>query len=150
MSSSSRRAMSVSSDTNGGSTTNSTDSSSQISSASAESLGSQITSASHIIICKYLKSRAKNSHFAYLAPQTPINWKLGRQLGQGKFLFSCYFNQMNSRWSLGAFGKVYLCYDVDNGSELAIKQIPIQGLNRETSRVSSSPFILIHIFFLRK
>lgn len=35
----------------------------------------------------------------------------------------------------GAFGKVYLCYDVDTGSELAIKQIPIRGLNSETSRV---------------
>jgi len=36
---------------------------------------------------------------------------------------------------LGAFGKVFLCYDVDTGSELAIKQIPIRGLNSETSRV---------------
>ena len=35
----------------------------------------------------------------------------------------------------GAFGKVFLCYDVDTGSELAIKQIPIRGLNSETSRV---------------
>lgn len=54
----------------------------------------------------------------YSAPLTPTNWKLGRQLGQG------------------AFGKVFLCYDVDNGSELAIKQIPIRGLNRETTRVN--------------
>ncbi len=54
----------------------------------------------------------------FLAPQTPSNWKLGRQLGQG------------------AFGKVYLCYDVDTGSELAIKQIPIRGLSSETSRVN--------------
>ena len=39
---------------------------------------------------------------------------------------------------LGAFGKVFLCYDVDTGSELAIKQIPIHGLDSETSRVSYS------------
>ncbi|CAF0975511.1 unnamed protein product [Adineta ricciae] len=49
-------------------------------------------------------------------PQTPSNWKLGRQLGQG------------------AFGKVFLCYDVDNGCELAIKQIPIRGINSDTTR----------------
>lgn len=36
---------------------------------------------------------------------------------------------------LGAFGKVFLCYDVDTGSELAIKQIPIRGLDSESSRV---------------
>ncbi|CAF4913811.1 unnamed protein product, partial [Rotaria sp. Silwood1] len=30
--------------------------------------------------------------------------------------------------------KVLLCYDVDTGSELAIKQIPIRGLSSETSR----------------
>jgi len=39
---------------------------------------------------------------------------------------------------IGAFGKVYLCYDVDTGSELAIKQIPIRGLNSETSRVNKT------------
>jgi hypothetical protein len=38
---------------------------------------------------------------------------------------------------LGAFGKVFLCYDVDNGSELAIKQISIRGINSETTRVNS-------------
>lgn len=54
-SSSSRRAMSVSSDANSGSATNSNDSSSQISSNSSDSLGSQITSNSHIPMCKYSK-----------------------------------------------------------------------------------------------
>lgn len=36
----------------------------------------------------------------------------------------------------GAFGKVYLCYDVDTGSELAVKQIPLQSLTTQTHRVS--------------
>ncbi|CAF4367506.1 unnamed protein product, partial [Rotaria sordida] len=34
----------------------------------------------------------------------------------------------------GAFGKVFICYDVDTGSELAIKQISIRGLNSETTQ----------------
>ncbi len=73
-----------------------------------------------------------------LAPQTPSNWKLGRQLGQGKlFLFNHFFiiKTIFDIFFLGAFGKVFLCYDVDTGSELAIKQIPIRGLSSETSRV---------------
>ncbi|CAM4790070.1 unnamed protein product [Rotaria magnacalcarata] len=61
-------------------------------------------------------SHTSSSSSESLSPQTPSNWKLGRQLGQG------------------AFGKVFLCYDVDTGSELAIKQIPIRGLSLETSR----------------
>jgi len=73
-----------------------------------------------------------------LAPQTPSNWKLGRQLGQGKlFLYNHIFFYFKNNFDifLGAFGKVFLCYDVDTGSELAIKQIPIRGLSSETSRV---------------
>lgn len=48
---------------------------------------------------------------------------------------------------LGAFGKVFLCYDVDTGSELAIKQIPIHGLNPETSRVRYKIQRYIHHIF---
>ncbi len=71
-----------------------------------------------------------------LAPQTPSNWKLGRQLGQGKF-FQTISILKQIYWHIsGAFGKVFLCYDVDTGSELAIKQIPIHGLNSSTSRVN--------------
>ena len=77
----------------------------------------------------------------YLAPQTPTNWKLGRQLGQGKFSISSSIKQLHHSF-LGAFGKVYLCYDVDNGSELAIKQIPIHGLNTQTSRVNQHSLLL--------
>ncbi|CAF0951140.1 unnamed protein product [Adineta steineri] len=57
-----------------------------------------------------------SAHVEKCTPQTPSNWKLGRQLGQG------------------AFGKVFLCYDVDNGSELAIKQIPIREINSDITR----------------
>lgn len=84
----------------GASGTSSNSNSSNTSSSSSESLCTQCSCSGH--------------HF--ISPQTPSNWKLGRQLGQG------------------AFGKVFLCYDVDTGSELAIKQIPIRGLNSETSR----------------
>jgi hypothetical protein len=84
----------------GGSARSSNSNSSHTSSSSSESLCTQCSCSGH----------------HYISPQTPSNWKLGRQLGQG------------------AFGKVFLCYDVDTGSELAIKQIPIRGLNSETSR----------------
>jgi len=47
---------------------------------------------------------------------------------------------------IGAFGKVYLCYDVDTGSELAIKQIPIRGLSFQTTRVNE----FNEIFLFRK
>ncbi|CAF3149963.1 unnamed protein product [Rotaria sp. Silwood2] len=84
----------------GGSAISSSSNSSNTSSSSSESLCTQCSCSGH----------------HYKSPQTPSNWKLGRQLGHG------------------AFGKVFLCYDVDTGSELAIKQIPIRGLSLETSR----------------
>ncbi|CAF3447758.1 unnamed protein product [Rotaria socialis] len=84
----------------GASAMSSCSNSSHTSSSSSESICTQCSCSGH--------------HFR--SPQTPSNWKLGRQLGQG------------------AFGKVFLCYDVDTGSELAIKQIPIRGLSLETSR----------------
>ena len=48
----------------------------------------------------------------------PINWRKGKVLGHG------------------AFGKVYLAYDVDTGRELAVKQVDIQAENPEISKVS--------------
>ncbi|XP_075068283.1 mitogen-activated protein kinase kinase kinase 3-like isoform X1 [Mixophyes fleayi] len=49
-------------------------------------------------------------------PQAPQNWRLGKLLGRG------------------AFGEVYLCYDVDTGRELAVKQVPFDPDSQETSK----------------
>lgn len=53
----------------------------------------------------------------FLAPSAPINWRRGKLLGQG------------------AFGRVYLCYDVDTGRELAAKQVQFDPESPETSKV---------------
>ncbi|XP_053323573.1 mitogen-activated protein kinase kinase kinase 3-like isoform X2 [Spea bombifrons] len=50
------------------------------------------------------------------SPQAPENWRLGKLLGRG------------------AFGEVYLCYDVDTGRELAVKQVPFDPDSQETSK----------------
>ncbi|XP_075444050.1 mitogen-activated protein kinase kinase kinase 2-like isoform X3 [Ascaphus truei] len=50
------------------------------------------------------------------SPQAPTNWRLGKLLGRG------------------AFGEVYLCYDVDTGRELAVKQVPFDPDSQETSK----------------
>ncbi|XP_007954588.2 mitogen-activated protein kinase kinase kinase 2 [Orycteropus afer afer] len=52
----------------------------------------------------------------YTAPRAPTNWRLGKLLGQG------------------AFGRVYLCYDVDTGRELAVKQVQFDPESPETSK----------------
>lgn len=51
------------------------------------------------------------------APRAPVNWRQGKLLGRG------------------AFGEVYLCYDVDTGRELAAKQVPFDTDCQETSKV---------------
>ncbi|XP_030053824.1 mitogen-activated protein kinase kinase kinase 3 isoform X1 [Microcaecilia unicolor] len=50
------------------------------------------------------------------SPQAPLNWRLGKLLGRG------------------AFGEVYLCYDVETGRELAVKQVPFDPESQETSK----------------
>lgn len=55
--------------------------------------------------------------YSFLAPRAPTNWRLGKLLGQG------------------AFGRVYLCYDVDTGRELAVKQVQFDPDSPETSKV---------------
>ncbi|KAK2509586.1 hypothetical protein MC885_018504 [Smutsia gigantea] len=55
-----------------------------------------------------------------LAPSAPINWRRGKLLGQG------------------AFGRVYLCYDVDTGRELASKQVQFDPDSPETSKEVSA------------
>uniref|UniRef100_A0AAQ4P806 Mitogen-activated protein kinase kinase kinase 22 n=1 Tax=Gasterosteus aculeatus aculeatus TaxID=481459 RepID=A0AAQ4P806_GASAC len=49
-------------------------------------------------------------------PRAPVNWRQGKLLGRG------------------AFGEVYLCYDVDTGRELAAKQVPFDADCQETSK----------------
>lgn len=51
------------------------------------------------------------------APSAPMTWRRGKLLGQG------------------AFGRVYLCYDVDTGRELAAKQVQFDPDSPETSKV---------------
>lgn len=51
------------------------------------------------------------------APSAPMTWRRGKLLGQG------------------AFGRVYLCYDVDTGRELAAKQVQFDPESPETSKV---------------
>ncbi|KAK6008898.1 kinase domain protein [Ostertagia ostertagi] len=50
------------------------------------------------------------------APRAPTHWKEAKCIGSG------------------AFGSVYLAYDVDTGRDLAVKKIPIIPDNRELSR----------------
>lgn len=52
------------------------------------------------------------------APSAPVTWRRGKLLGQG------------------AFGQVYLCYDVDTGRELAAKQVQFDPDSPETSKVT--------------
>ncbi|XP_021565012.1 mitogen-activated protein kinase kinase kinase 3, partial [Carlito syrichta] len=54
------------------------------------------------------------------SPSAPINWRRGKLLGQG------------------AFGRVYLCYDVDTGRELASKQVHFDPDSPETSKEVSA------------
>ncbi|XP_026535632.1 mitogen-activated protein kinase kinase kinase 3 isoform X2 [Notechis scutatus] len=54
------------------------------------------------------------------SPSAPVNWRRGKLLGQG------------------AFGRVYLCYDVDTGRELAAKQVQFDPDSPETSKEVSA------------
>ncbi|NWS81106.1 M3K3 kinase, partial [Toxostoma redivivum] len=54
------------------------------------------------------------------SPSAPMNWRRGKLLGQG------------------AFGRVYLCYDVDTGRELAAKQVQFDPESPETSKEVSA------------
>ena len=64
-------------------------------------------------------SNSWNSCFYFTAPRAPENWKIGPKLGSG------------------AFGVVYLCFDHETGRELAVKQVKLDGVNAEVSKVCS-------------
>ncbi|KAF2985087.1 hypothetical protein EK904_000356 [Melospiza melodia maxima] len=59
-------------------------------------------------------------NMATKSPSAPMNWRRGKLLGQG------------------AFGRVYLCYDVDTGRELAAKQVQFDPESPETSKEVSA------------
>ncbi|XP_005994669.1 mitogen-activated protein kinase kinase kinase 3 [Latimeria chalumnae] len=61
------------------------------------------------------------------SPSAPIIWRRGKLLGQG------------------AFGRVYLCYDVDTGRELAAKQVQFDPDSPETSKEVSALEGEIHL-----
>lgn len=65
----------------------------------------------------------------YAAPTAPVTWRRGKLLGQG------------------AFGRVYLCYDVDTGRELAAKQVHFDPASPETSKVHYTGFFVSYFFF---
>lgn len=54
------------------------------------------------------------------SPSAPVTWRRGKLLGQG------------------AFGRVYLCYDVDTGRELAAKQVQFDPESPETGKEVSA------------
>uniref|UniRef100_A0A7N6AF66 Mitogen-activated protein kinase kinase kinase 3 n=1 Tax=Anabas testudineus TaxID=64144 RepID=A0A7N6AF66_ANATE len=64
--------------------------------------------------------RPQDRSVAHKSPSAPVTWRRGKLLGQG------------------AFGRVYLCYDVDTGRELAAKQVQFDPDSPETSKEVSA------------
>lgn len=60
--------------------------------------------------------RTQDRAVPHKSPSAPVTWRRGKLLGQG------------------AFGHVYLCYDVDTGRELAAKQVQFDPESPDTSR----------------
>ncbi|MBN3296466.1 M3K3 kinase, partial [Amia calva] len=64
--------------------------------------------------------RTQERSVPHKSPSAPLTWRRGKLLGQG------------------AFGRVYLCYDVDTGRELAAKQVHFDPDSPETSKEVSA------------
>ncbi|XP_068605832.1 mitogen-activated protein kinase kinase kinase 3 [Brachionichthys hirsutus] len=62
------------------------------------------------------RPRPQGRPVTHKSPSAPMTWRRGKLLGQG------------------AFGRVYLCYDVDTGRELAAKQVQFDPESPETSK----------------
>ncbi|KAI1896392.1 hypothetical protein AGOR_G00094310 [Albula goreensis] len=82
---------------------------------SEESLGS-----SWQLVDAQGRLRPQDRSVPHKSPSAPITWRRGKLLGQG------------------AFGRVYLCYDVDTGRELAAKQVQFDPDSPETSKEVSA------------
>ncbi|TSQ23928.1 Mitogen-activated protein kinase kinase kinase 3 [Bagarius yarrelli] len=66
--------------------------------------GSEESLGSWQLVDAHSRLRPKDRPLPHKSPTAPVTWRRGKLLGQG------------------AFGRVYLCYDVDTGRELAAKQ----------------------------
>ncbi|KAM8845906.1 LOW QUALITY PROTEIN: mitogen-activated protein kinase kinase kinase 3 [Spinachia spinachia] len=78
--------------------------------------GSEESLGSWQLVDAHGRLRPQDRSVAHKSPSAPMTWRRGKLLGQG------------------AFGRVYLCYDVDTGRELAAKQVHFDPESPETSK----------------
>ncbi|KAG7334718.1 hypothetical protein KOW79_001314 [Hemibagrus wyckioides] len=82
--------------------------------------GSEESLGSWQMVDPHSRLRPKDRPLPHKSPTAPVTWRRGKLLGQG------------------AFGHVYLCYDVDTGRELAAKQVQFDPASPETSKEVST------------
>uniref|UniRef100_A0A673XT64 Mitogen-activated protein kinase kinase kinase 3 n=1 Tax=Salmo trutta TaxID=8032 RepID=A0A673XT64_SALTR len=82
--------------------------------------GSEESLGSWQLVDKQGRLRPQERPVAHKSPSAPMTWRRGKLLGQG------------------AFGRVYLCYDVDTGRELAAKQVVFDPDSPDTSKEVSA------------
>ncbi|KAI5629437.1 mitogen-activated protein kinase kinase kinase 3, partial [Silurus asotus] len=82
--------------------------------------GSEESLGSWQLMDAHSRLRPKDRPLPHKSPTAPLTWRRGKLLGQG------------------AFGHVYLCYDVDTGRELAAKQVQFDPASPETSKEVST------------
>ncbi|KAK1799353.1 hypothetical protein P4O66_007588, partial [Electrophorus voltai] len=82
--------------------------------------GSEESLGSWQLVDTQSRLRSQDRPVSHKSPTAPVTWRRGKLLGQG------------------AFGRVYLCYDVDTGRELAAKQVQFDPASPETSKEVST------------
>lgn len=82
--------------------------------------GSEESVGSRQLVDTQARLRPQDRPVPHKSPSAPLTWRRGKLLGQG------------------AFGRVYLCYDVDTGRELAAKQVHFDPASPETSKEVSA------------
>ncbi|KAI7803881.1 mitogen-activated protein kinase kinase kinase 3 [Triplophysa rosa] len=82
--------------------------------------GSEESVGSWQLVDAQARLRPQDRPVPHKSPTAPVTWRRGKLLGQG------------------AFGRVYLCYDVDTGRELAAKQVHFDPASPETSKEVSA------------
>lgn len=82
--------------------------------------GSEESVGSRQLVDAQARLRPQDRPVPHKSPSAPLTWRRGKLLGQG------------------AFGRVYLCYDVDTGRELAAKQVHFDPASPETSKEVSA------------